>query len=814
LLFGLVFWTFFPSLECGFITIDDAQFVRRNPHITLTWANLVWAACNPVAANWHPLTLWSFVLDHQLYGLKPWGYHLTNVWLHAVSSVLVFLVLRRMTGATWRSLMVAMLFGLHPQRVQSVTWISERKDVLSVLFWMLTLWAYTRYAQVRTRFEPALPGSNTPRSRKLKTGNGRLASGLPARRSAAQTTRSSVFNYSLALVFFALSLMCKPMVVTLPCVLLVLDYWPLARWSRKNLRGLLVEKAPFFLLAAIMSAVTYFIQKDAGAMSTVYTGLSLSLGARLENALVSYARYLGKLVWPADLCALYPHPGCWPTPKILFAGALVLGLSVLVFARRRQQPYLLTGWLWYLGTLVPVIGLVQAGSQSMADRYSYIPSIGILMVLVWGAHQLTKRWPSQGVIGGAIGGALVLACIGLTRYQIGFWTDDVRLWQRAVAVTENNYDAHNCLGRAWFSLGRMDEAIHEFQEVIRLNPGYAEAYYSLGHSLATKGRLAEAESCYQKALELRPDYVVAQDSLDSLLLQMGQADQVIIRCQKALEVDPADAIARLNLGSALFQKGRLDEAIVQYQKALQIKPDSAETRINLGTALFQKGRLDEAIAQYQKALESTPNSAEACFNLGNALAAQGHLDEALACYRKVLEIRPDHVEARNSLGRLLFQKGNVEEAIVHFKKVLQINPEQVEARVNLGTALFQKGQVDEAIVQYQKALQIKPNVAEACFALGYALNSQGRFDEAAVHFQKALALDPNLAEAHYNLGFAWYSQGRLEDAIRELQAALRLKPDYVEASNNLAAILSQKEKPARQSPLSAKPEGTPRPAGN
>jgi tetratricopeptide (TPR) repeat protein len=663
LLFGLVFWTFLPSLHGDFIEIDDGSFVLRNTHINLTWTNFAWAFCNSMAANWHPLTLWSFLLDHQLYGLKPWGYHLTNVLLHACNTVLVFLVLRRMTGlrsdksigaaapqagATWRSLMVAALFGLHPLRVESVAWISERKDVLSVTFWMLTLWAYVRYVE----------------------------------KSKVQSPKSKVF-YGLTVLFFALDLMSKPMVVTLPCVLLLLDYWPLARCARQNLRGLLVEKSPFFLLSAIMSAVTYVIQRNEGAMSTVFTGLSLSFGAHLENALVSYGRYLGKLFWPVDLCVLYPHPGYWPTQKILFAGLLVLGLSVFVAVMRRRQPYLLTGWLWYLGTLVPVIGLVQAGSQSMADRYSYIPSIGILMVLVWGAHQMTKSWHHQGVILGTTGGVLVLACIVLTRHQIGYWKDDVSVWQRAVAVTENNYGAHNMLGRTWFSQGRMDEAIREFQEAVRLNPGFAEAYNSLGNSFIAKGRVDEAMAYYQKALEIQPSYMVALNNLDSLLLQTGQADQVMIHCQKALKFEPDNETAHINLGSALFQKGSVDEAIIHYQKALQIKPDFAEAHINLGTALFQKGRVDEAIVHYQKALQIKPDDADANYDLGYALNSQGRFDEAIVCFQKVLEKKPAFVEAHYNFSFALFSKGRLNEAIRELQETLRLKPDFAEASNNL-----------------------------------------------------------------------------------------------------------------------------------
>ena len=785
LLFGLVFWTFLPSLRGGFIDIDDGVFVIRNTHINLTLANVAWAFCHTPSVHWLPLTLWLFMLDHQLYGLKPWGYHLTNVLLHAVNTVLLFLVLRRMTGfrpeknigatapqtgATWRSLMVAGLFGLHPLRVESVAWISERKDVLSVLFWMLTLWAYVRYVE----------------------------------KSKVQNPKFKVY-YGLTLLFFALDLMSKPMVVTLPCVLLLLDYWPLGRWQQKNLRGLLVEKAPFFLLSAIGSAVTYVFLINSGALSLALTGLSLPFGARLENALVSYGRYLGKLFWPVNLCAFYPHPDHWPMQKILFAGLLVLGLSALVFVMRRQRPYLLTGWLWYLGTLMPVIGLAQAGDESMADRYSYIPSIGILIILVWGTCQATRGWHCQSIGLGAVGGVLALVCIVLTRHQIDYWKDDVSVWERAIAVTENNYQAHNRLGCAWFSQAHLDDAIREFQEVVRLNPGFAEAYYNLGHSFALTGQVDKAMACYQKALEIQPDYAVARDSIDSLLLQKGQADLVMIHCQKVLELEPDNDIAHLNLGSALFQKGRVDEAIIHYQRALQIKPDLAEAHLNLGSALFQKGRVDEAIIHYQKALQVKPDFADAYLNLGNVWDSQRRFSEAMASYQKALAIRPDYIEARINLSDLLFQMGRVDEAMASYQKALEIEPNSAVAHNNLGYALFQKGRMDEAIIHFQKALQIKPDWAEACFNLGAALNSQRRFDEAMVCLQKALEINPNYADAHYNLGYALCSKGRLDEAIRELRETLRLKPDYVEASNNLVITLGLKEEQTRQSTNSSKP---------
>ena len=703
LLFGLVLWTFLPSLHGAFIDVDDGVFVNRNPHIQLTVANVVWAFGHAECANWLPLTLWSFMLDHQLYGLKPWGYHLTNVLLHAVNTVLVFLVLRRMTGAMWRSLMVAVLFGLHPLRVESVAWISERKDVLSGLFWMLTLWAYTRFAQGRARVEPSSLRSAAPGSRESSAESSRLA--LDPRRWT--------LDYGLALVFFFLSLMSKPMMVTLPCVLLLLDYWPLKRWKRECLWGLLVEKAPFFLLSAIVSVVTYITQKNADMMSNILTGLSLSFGARLENALVSYGRYLGKLFWPVDLGALYPYPDHWPTQKILLAGLLVLSLSVLVFVLRRRQPYLPTGWLWYLGTLVPVLGLVPVGAQAMADRYLYIPSIGILIIVVWGTCQMTRGWHYQGIGLGTAGGVLALVCIVLTRHQIGYWKDDVSVWRRAIAVTGNNYDAHNMLGRAWFAQGRMDEAIREFQEVVRLNPGFAEAYNILGRAFDAEGRVDEAIACYQKALEIRPDYIVAHINLSDLLLRMGRVDEAIARYQKVLEIDSNHVTAINNLGNALLRKGNVDEAIVHFQKAVEIYPDFAEAHNNLGAALNSQGRFDEAIVCFQTALEKNPNSAEAHFNLGFALYSKERFDEAIVQYQKTLQIKPDHAEAYYNLGAVFMSQGRLDEAIVCFQKALEIKPTIAEAHYTLGFALGTKGRLDEAIRELQETLRLKPDYGEA-----------------------------------------------------------------------------------------------------
>ncbi len=668
LFFGLVFWVFYPSLHGDFIEFDDFDYVTGNQHLAFTLANLLLPVREGAAANWHPLTMWSLMLDHRLYGLNPWGYHLTNLLLHSANTVLLFLVLRRLSGSLWRSLMVAALFGLHPLRVESVVWISERKDVLSVLFWMLTLWAYARYAQGVTRASPAVAPAPIP-------------SGVMCRPS---------FFYGLALSFFFLGLMSKPMLVTLPFVLLLLDYWPLARWARPNRLRLVLEKAPFFLLTAILCVVTYIVQKNGGVMKDL-AGLSFS--ERLENALVSYGRYLGKLFWPVDLCALYPHPGHWPAERVCFAGLLLLVLSAAVVVLRRRYPYGWTGWFWYLGTLVPVIGLVQVGSESMSDRYSYIPSIGILIVVVWGGHQLTKGWPFQRIGSGIIGGSLILACIGLTRHQIGFWTDTATVCRRAIAVTENNYDAHSRLGRALFSQGHVDEAIGEFQAALKARPDYVEAWCSLGRSYAVKGQADEAMAYYQKALEIQPNSVVAHNNLSDLLYHRGRLDEAVVHAQKALAIEPDNVTALNNLGSAFTLEGRLDEAQAALQRAAELQPDNAAVQINLGSLLLRRGRMDEVIVHSQRALVIESNNVMALNNLGYALYSLGRFDDAIQAYQTVVRLRPGEADAHRSLGYALFQRHRLDEAIREFREALRLKPDDVALSNDLAAAVALKERV-------------------------------------------------------------------------------------------------------------------------
>jgi len=566
---------YWPATRSDFINLDDADAVTANVQVRngLTWESVKWAFLNPMNSNWHPVTVLSHMVDCQLFGLKPSGHHLINVLFHALNAVLVFALLQQMTGATLRSLIVAALFAVHPLRVESVAWVAERKDVLSGFFGLLSLVFYARYAQRQ------IEDDREPKRRALSSSLSTFTSG----------------NYWLVFLFYLLGLLSKPMLVTWPFVMLLLDYWPLRRFELPTLNSdpsragfrfsttwrLVAEKLPFFALAALTSVVTFVVQKGGGALAA---GENLPLGARSGNALISYWRYLGKLFWPMDLAVFYPHPGTWPLAKGLLAGVSILGISVFLMVQRRRYPFLLIGWLWFLGMLVPVIGLVQMGEQAMGDRYTYLPSLGVLILAVWGAYELTRRWRHHRMVLSVAGSVAIVLCMALTQQQLGHWQNSEALFRHALEVTENNYLAHFNLGMALDEKGQTDEAIRQYQEAIRLKPDYDYAYNNLGIALGEKDRPDEAIHQFQKAIRLNPNY----------------------------------ATLRYNLGNFLYKQGRTDEAIEQYREAVELQPDLAQAHYNLGIALYEKGQTDPAIHQFQE----------------------------------VIRLRPDHAGARNSLGKI------------------------------------------------------------------------------------------------------------------------------------------------------------------
>lgn len=534
LLFAGVWVVFWPALNNGFINYDDPLYVTKNPHLAggLTFPNLLWALTDARQAFfWFPVTWLSHLLDVQLFGLSPAGHHFTSVLIHALNAALLFLVLNACTAARWRSFAVAALFGLHPLRVESIAWACERKDVLSGFFFILTLWAYVRYAKE----QDVRPGPNRKRRR----------------------------FYLLALFFFALGLMSKPMVVTLPFVLLLLDYWPLNRIPSWKPRAVpLLEKLPFFALTIALIPVTIITQQGGGAFS-----LRASFTSRLINALVSYWRYIEKHFWPVGLIPEYPYIRHWPVLQIAVASLVVGGLSVAAVLLRRRWRWFGVGWCWFLGALVPVIGLMQSGTQAMADRFSYIPSIGLFVMLVWTVGALAPRWLQVCLLTCSL-----FACGAMSQHQLGYWKDSGTLFMHALEVTENN----------------------------------DIAYTRVASYLMEQGDSEKALQFYQKALEIEPRYEEAQMGRAYLLIKSGRRDEAFAGLQQAIQLLPRSAMAHYNLGLLLAGNGRLDEAMEQLNIALRLQPDYAEAYLVMGDVFLKRGNRSEALLHYQKALQLKP----------------------------------------------------------------------------------------------------------------------------------------------------------------------------------------------------------------
>ena len=594
---------YWPVTHHNFVNFDDDDYITNNSHVQagLTWAGVIWAFQSGAAANWHPLTWLSHMLDCQLYGLNPGGHHSTNLLFHVANTLLLFLLLRQLTGlrpnggaaspqagALWRSAFVAALFAWHPLHVESVAWAAERKDVLSAFFWMLALMAYTRYAQKRSRVE----------------GRGsRENSAVPALDSRLWT-----LDYGLALLFFACGLMSKPMVVTLPFVLLLLDFWPLNRFSSFQFQissseepstlnhqpstesafRLIYEKLPFFALTLAASVVTYFVQTSGRAL---WSPGDLTFSSRVANALWAYERYISKTFWPADLSIFYPYPHHWPAGLVIGAALLLAIWSGLLIWRARQNPCLFVGWFWFLGTLIPTIGLVQVGSQSMADRYMYIPSVGLFILVVWGFNNLLNWRPHWRRITTFAGGVALAGCLVCTEIQLSYWQNSIKLFRHAIEVTTDNFVAYTCLGETLSDLGLKKEAM--------------------------------------------------------------------MLCAEAVKIAPNSPVAQYNFGMALLQNNRLDEALAHLDAAARLAPHNSEVQYNFGLFLLLHNKPDEAASHFAATLVERPDFAEAHYRLAQALSQQHKSKEAIFHYREALRLKPEFPEAKAALDQILSTNPNL-----------------------------------------------------------------------------------------------------------------------------------------------------------
>ncbi len=632
-----------------FVSYDDDMYVYENRYVRqgITEESLEWALAHPHLGNYHPLTYLSYLLDIQLFGVSAPAIKCVNLALHIANGLLLFFLLRRMTRMHWASAFVALLFLIHPLHVEPVAWVSCRKDTLSGLFFLLTLLAYTAYAA-----KPRVP------------------------------------LYLAMLLSYALCLLSKPVLVPLPFLLLLLDYWPLRRFSLEGeeafdwalARTRIAEKIPLF---AIMLVACFGIYYFATTGEVLGRERDYPLGVRIPNVIASYGKYIGQTLWPAGLSVHYPHRGAsLPTASVVLSLAALAGLSVLGFLTRRKCPAIAIGWLWFLGMLVPVIGLVQIGGHASADRYTYIPLIGLFLMMGWGVPQLMGLKPgrspleggSRGVLAAGLSILYATAMIAAAIFQTAHWSDSETLFRHAIAVTDRNDRMHNNLGNVLRNEGRMDEAFRQFTRAAEITPTYPEAHTNLGTLYRRQGNLDKALEHCRRAVELRPDYPDALSNLGNVYFDLAQYDEAVKHYEKAIRLSPEDAGAQSNLGNALLRLNQIDNAITQYRAAIRLDPANAEAMGNLGSALFSQNKLDEAAQFYRQALDLDPDYADAHSNLGSVLYNQGKLDEAAQHYLEAVRLNPKHADAFCNLGNLELKKGNGDKARSYFERALEVRP--------------------------------------------------------------------------------------------------------------------------------------------
>jgi tetratricopeptide (TPR) repeat protein len=670
----LVYW---PVRHFQFVNFDDTDFVTANPVVQagLTPAGFKWVWHSEVARNWHPLTMLTHMLDCQLFGLNAGGPHLVNLALHIVNTLLLYFLLKFMTRAIWRSAFVAALFALHPLHVESVAWIAERKDVLSTCFWFLSMWTYARYA----------------------------------------TSKPGWKYYVGSLLFFAMGLMSKPMLVTGPFVLVLLDFWPLQR-LRPFRAKLIWEKLPYLAMSVALCVITYEIQNNGGA---VVASDARPFTARCVNALISYAHYVELMFVPRNLAGLYLRTSPWPVGLAILATLFLAAMSIIAICQAKRRPWLTMGWLWYLGVLVPVIGLVQVGMQTMADRFTYVSLIGLFIIVAWGGAELSNRlrWPRY--VLPATAGFVLTLCGLLTARQVLFWRDSETLFTRMIAVNPQNYMAQ----------------------------------YNLANLYSREQHPAEAEAHYLAALQAEPNYADACNNLASLYLSEKRFDDALRQYAQALRVHPqplfflnyANTLA--DEASAKHDTNLFASAVQAYGQAILADPTSSDAHLNLGLTWQAQGHDAEAAAEFRRALALNPASEPAHSNLAGALLRLHSLDEAIAEYTAAEKLEPNRAETHHWLGVCYVQKNEMPSATTEFDALVRLQPNNATAQGNLANALAAQNKIEDAIPHYLAALQLDPGNSQTEFNLGLTLAHAGRTAEAAAHYEQALRLNPNFIEA-------------------------------------------------------------------
>jgi tetratricopeptide (TPR) repeat protein len=801
-------WLYWPVHTHELIGLDDQDYLVASPHVTtgITANNIVWAFTHRHASNWHPLTWISHMLDRQLFGLDPGKHHLVNVGFHIANSLLLFLILQRMTRKRWQCAFVAALFALHPLHVESVAWIAERKDVLSTFFFMLTLAAYARYAekaegrrrttdehrwtQIRGKTSTEGNEENQGLVRKLRESGEQGKSSLSSFASVNSGFKAGGRGwYGLALLFFALGLMSKPMLVTLPFVLLLLDFWPLNRVPGfkfqvssfrfqvsgfSSIRRLVFEKIPFFALSAVSCALTIWAQSMGVAIASVQ---QLSLFDRITNSVASYLGYAEKMFLPINLSVYYPFPVEPPIEEAVLALFFLFIVTAYAVAMAKRRPYLLAGWLWYLGTLVPVIGLLQVGAQAMADRYTYIPLIGLFIMLTWLATDIAAQWKYKTICLGLAAAMILPACATLTARQLAFWQNDRTLFGHGVEVDNQNYVAWAQMGSSYIKENKYDQAIIYYQRATQVKPNSSATWIGMAMSLERLDRWEESQKAFQKAETLSPENWLIHNNYAVALMKHGDFDGAEVELQKARQLDPDLIEPRLNHALLLQKRGNLTDAARENESILQVDPASWAACLRLADILFMLGKSDEAISRYRDTLRLNPHVTDARIGLGQALTEKRDFAGAMAEYSSVLQSDPKNAKALDGLGFVLAGEGRLPEAKARFLESMQLDPKNPAVHFHYAMCLSIQQQLPEIILEYRKALELDGQFLPALNNLAWLLASHSdphiRNGKEAVELAQRACRLTNNEQPFYlgTLAAAYAEAGLFNDAVATAEKA-------------------------------------------
>jgi len=733
ILFIMTFAVYLQVVNHDFINFDDDIYVTDNFRVIkgISLSNILWAfnlTERPDTPYWHPLSWLSHMLDCQLFGLNAGMHHMTSLLLHAVNSLLLFYILSSATGDLLRSAFVAALFALHPVNVDSVAWIAERKNVLSTFFWMLTMLSYVFY-----------------------------------------TRRPDIIRYFVSILFFVLGLLSKPMLVTLPFVLLLFDYWPLERFELKRsglhkILYLVLEKLPFFIISAYSVYIsTVSLKLTRNIISTDYVPMRL----RLENAIVSYATYIGKMVWPSELSVYYPFPASIAIWKIFASLILLISVTIFVMFKMRRFRYVGTGWFWFVGTLVPVSGVVQCGLwPEMADRWAYIPYIGLFVIISWGGYELLNKYRLNNILAAATSITILFALSTATYIQLKYWQDSKSLYKHALEVAPVNPVILNNMGNALAKECKFIDAVGYYKEALLLKPDYANAHSNLATAFYKLGRIDDSIRYYSEALRYMPNFYKVHNNFGSVLFELGKDKDAMFHFLEALRINPDYSGAHYNLGLLLFRQGRIEQAVSHYARAVSLNPYYAEAHNNLGLAYNKLGRTGYAVKHYNEALRLDPNMAEAHMNLGVTLFYAGDYNKALSHLRRAAEINPGDANTREKIKAVLEEKEKFQKEEKSMLEKIAGKPGDFTLYVDLGDLYAKYKRFDSAEEHYKRAVMISPDNHEGIMKLAKIYAMKGNFSKALSEAERAIRLKPGYAYGYYFIASVY---SLLDDKERSLE---------------------------------------------